>query len=314
MATSGSYDYSVTASDIVTEALEQIGVLAAGDSVPSADQTSCLRTLNMMVKQWSGNFDFAPGLKAFSRKRGYVFLQKNQGSYSLGPSGDNASLTYVTTTMRVNAATSATTLEITSSTGMTAADKIGIELDSGSIYWTTISSVTDSDTIVISAGLTSAAAAGNRIFTYTTKLIRPLYIENCVLRDTSGTDEPLTEMTKDYYENIAVKGTDASPTYYFYENSLTNGTLYLDVEPNDVTKVLRLTFMAPAEDYDLITNDVAFPQEWYLPLSLGLGKLVAPKFEQPWTETQESNLGSALMMARASYAEETDIYFQPGLE
>lgn len=313
MSTSGSYDYSVTASDIVTEALEQIGVLAAGDSVTSADQTSCLRTLNMMVKQWSGNFDFAPGLKAFSRKRGYVFLQKNQGSYSLGPSGDNASLTYVTTTMRVNAATSATTLEITSSTGMTAADKIGIELDSGSIYWTTISSVTDSDTIVISAGLTSAAAAGNRIFTYTTKLIRPLYIENCVLRDTSGTDEPLTEMTKDYYENIAVKGTDASPTYYFYENSITNGTLYIDVEPNDVTKVLRLTFMAPAEDYDLITNDVAYPQEWYLPLSLGLGKLVAPKFEQPWTETQESNLTGALMMARASYAEETDIYFQPGL-
>lgn len=314
MATSGSYDYSVTASDIITEALEQIGVLAAGESVTSEDQTSCLRTLNMMVKQWSGNFDFAPGLKAFSRKHGYVFLQKNQGSYSLGPSGDNASLAYVTTTMRIAAATSATTLEITSSAGMTAADKIGIELDSGSIYWTTISSITDADTIVIAAGLTSASAIGRRVFTYTTKLIRPLYIENCVIRDTSGNDVIMYEMTKDYYENIPVKGTDASPTYYRYDNTLTNGTLNIDVEPNDVTKVLRLTFIAPAEDYDLITNDVAYPQEWFLPIVLGLCKLVSPKFELSWSDLQESNYQNALQMARSSYADKTEEYFQPGLE
>lgn len=315
MATSNSFNYSVTASDVITEAMEVVGVLASGETISANDQTTCLRTLNMMVKQWSGNFDFAPGLKAFSRKTGYVFLQKNQAVYSLGPSGDNATLSYVSTTMRVAGGSTDTTLEITSSTGMTAADIIGIELDSGTIQWTTIDSVTDGDTIVIPAsGLTSAVAAGNRIFSYTTKLIRPLYIETMVKRDTSTNDTPMYPMLRSYYESLPTKTSDGTPAYYLYENSITDGTLYIDIEPSEVTDVLRITFMAPAEDYDAAANDIAYPQEWYLPLSLGLAKLITPKFRQKWDAVNESNLNTALAMARASYGETTEEYFQPGLE
>lgn len=315
MATSNSFDYSVTFTDVLTESLEHIGVLHSGETLNANDVVSCRRTFNMMVKQWSGNFDFAPGLKAFQRKIGYIFLQKNQGSYSIGPSGDNASLTYVSTTMRVAAIATATTLEVTSTTGMTASDKIGIELDSGSVYWTTISSVTDGDTLVIPApGLSGAVAIGNRIFTYTTKLMRPLYIEQLVIRDTDGNDAPLEPFLTSAYERIAVKGTDGTPSFYKYDNTTINGTLYLDVEPSDVTDVLRVTFFVPAEDYDASENDIAYPQEWFLPLALGLAKLIDPKFANTWNQNLENNFQNALAMARSSYAETTDMYFQPGLE
>lgn len=316
MATSGSYDYLVTAEQVIQEMLEQIGVLAAGETLDANDRTSCLRSLNMLVKQWSGNFDFAPGLKAFSRKTGYIFLQKDQGVYELGPSGDNATLSYDTTTMRVAGSATDTTLEVVSTSGMTAADYIGIELDSGSIYWTTITSVTDTDTLVIPApGLSGAAGIGNRIFAYTTKLIRPLYIENAVLRNTSNVDSPLETMTSNYYDRISNKSTDGTPSRYRYDNTLTDGTFYLDTQPSDVTDVVRITFMAPAEDYDSATNDIAYPQEWYLALSLGLGKICAPKFNSAlWTDLHESNFTSALSIARTSYAETVEEYFQPGLE
>lgn len=315
MATSGSTDFSATASNAITEALELIGVLESGGTVNANDETSCLRTLNMMVKQWSGNFDFAPGLKAFNRKRGYLFLQKSQSAYSLGPSGDNASLSYSTTTMRIAGTATATTLEVTSTTGMTAADKIGIELDSGSIQWTTISSVTDSDTLVIPAsGLTSAVAAGNRIFAYTTKLLRPLYIETAVLRDTDGNDSPMYPMSNETYEGITSKGDDADPAFYLYENALTNGRLQLDCEPSDVTKVVRLVFMAPAEDLDAVANDIAYPQEWLAAVSYGLAKRIAPKFIKPWGDDLESSYNEALSIARSSYATTSEDYFQPGLE
>lgn len=314
MSTSGSFDYLVTASDIITEAAESIGALASGETMSANDQTSFLRTLNMMAKQWSGNIDFAPGLKAFSRKIGYMFLQKSQSAYSLGPSGDNATLSYVSTTMRIGGTATNTTLEITASTGMTASDKIGIELDSGSIQWTTISSVTDSDTIVIAAGLTSSAAIGNRIFSYTTKLIRPLYIETAVLRDTNGNDVPMYSMGLQEYESLPSKAADGQPSYYHFRNTITNATLYLDVEPSDVTYVMRMVFMAPAEDYDAVANDIAFPQEWYLPLALGLSKLMTAKFAQKWSDLNESNYQSALAIARSSYAETITDYFQPGLE
>jgi hypothetical protein len=217
--------------------------------------------------------------------------------------------------MRIAAIATATTLEVTSTTGMTAADKIGIKLDSGSIYWTTISSVTDGDTLVIPApGLSGAAAIGNRIFTYTTKLMRPLYFEQMVIRDTDGNDTPLESFLTSAYERIAVKGTDGTPSFYKYDNTNINGTLYLDVEPSDVTNVLRGTFFVPAEDYDSATDDIAYPQEWFLPLALGLAKLVDPKFTKQWNPNIENSYQSALAMARTSYAETTDIYFQPGLE
>lgn len=313
MSTSGSFDYSVTATNVLTEALEIIGVLAVGQTIDSNDQTTCLRSLNMMVKQWSGNFDFAPGLKAFSRKRGFVFLQSGQSSYSLGPSGDNATLTYIKTTLSTDEALGSTSLSLTSTTGMSASDKIGIVQNDGSIHWTTISGTPGAPT-TIATGLASAASSGNVVFTYTTKLIRPLYIEEAVLRDVDGNDSPLDPMTLGQYENIAVKTADGQPGYYYYENSLTNGTLYLDYEPSDTTRVIRLTFMAPAEDYDAAANDIAYPQEWYSAISYGLAKLISPKFESKWTELMENNYQTALSMARSSYAENSDMFFQPGLD
>ncbi len=195
------------------------------------------------------------------------------------------------------------------------ADKIGILLDSGTIQWTTISSVTDSDTLVIPAsGLTSAAAAGNRIFAYTTKLMRPLYIESAVLRDTDGNDSEMFPMLVDYYESLPAKSTDSDPGFYLYENSLTNGTLFLDYEPSDMTKVIRITFMAPAENYDAVAIDIAYPQEWLAAVSIGLAKRVAPKFKVAWSNELESNYTEALRIARTSYAETSEEYFQPGLE
>lgn len=314
MATSGSYDFSVTAETVITEMLEQIGVLPAGETLDANDQSSCIRTLNMMVKQWSGNFDFAPGLKAFSRKNGYLFLQLNQGVYDIGPSGDNASLTYIQTTLSTGEALGSTSLSLTSTTGMSASDYIGIVLDSGSIHWTTISGAPGAPT-TIATGLASAASSGNVVFTYTTKLMRPLYIENAVLRNTSGQDAPLETMTSECYNRLPNKSANGTPTRFRYDNNLVNGKFYLDSEPSDVTDVARITFFVPAEDYDSAANDIAFPQEWYLPLALGLGKLCAPKFDPTaWTPLLESNLQSALAIARGSYAETTEIYFQPGLD
>lgn len=314
MATSGSYDYSVTASTIITEMLEQLTVLGNGETVDANDETSCLRTLNMMVKQWSGNFDFAPGLKAFQRKRGFIFLQKDQGSYTLGPSGNNATLSYIQTTLSTDEAASSTSLGLTAFAGMSASDYIGIVLNDGSIHWTTISGAPGSTT-TITTGLASAASAGNVVFTYTTKLIRPLYFDNIQLRDIDGVDSALETISTDEYARIPVKSADADPSYYYYENTLTNGTLYLDSQPSDVTNVLYATFFVPAEDYDAVANDIAFPQEWYMALALGLGKLCATKFNASlWTELHESNFQNALAIARTSYAETTDVYFQPGAE
>lgn len=315
MTTSGSYDYSATASDVITEALEILSVLPAGGTVTTDDETSMLRTLNFMVKQWSGNFDFAPGLKAFSRKRGYLFLQDGQSSYSLGPTGDNTSLSYVTTTLTASKVATDTSLTVSSNSGVTTADKIGILLDSGAIQWTTVSSTSSTDTIVIPApGLTGSAASGNRVFIYTTKLMRPLYIEHADLLDTSGVESQILPISLDSYESLPTPISESDPAYHLYENTIGNGTIRFDAKPSDVTKVVKLTFLAPAEDLDAVANDISYPQEWFAALANGLAKRAAPKYTVKWTAEMESNYGESLSIARSSYAETVQDYFQPGLE
>ena len=72
--------------------------------------------------------------------------------------------------------------------------------------------------------------------------------------------------------------------------------------------------MAPAENYDAVANDIAYPQEWLAAIAIGLAKRVAPKFKVAWSNELESNYTEALRIARTSYAETSEEYFQPGLE
>jgi len=67
----------------------------------------------------------------------------------------------VKTEMRVAAVVTATTMEVDSTTGMTAGDIIGVELDNGTWHWTTIDGVTDGDTVELTAGLAGDGAAIN---------------------------------------------------------------------------------------------------------------------------------------------------------
>lgn len=55
MATSGSTNYSLTAREIATAALEMVGVVAIGETPPAADSTKALEQLNLMVKTWGAD-------------------------------------------------------------------------------------------------------------------------------------------------------------------------------------------------------------------------------------------------------------------
>ena len=313
MTTSNSVDFSVSRNDIITASLQEIGQYRTGQTISADDVTLVALRLNMVSKQWQGTADFAPGLKEWSRKRGYVFLQTSQASYSLGPSGDNATSSYSRTTISTDEASAQTVLSVTSTTGMTAADIIGIELDSGALHWTTIVSTGAGPTVTITTQLPSAAAAGNYVYWYTTKMRQPLHIITASLRDENTKDSPLRIMrTLEEYESIPDKTADSDPSSLYYEFQLTNGVMYLDAEPTDVTKVIRLTFLSAIEDFDAANDTPDYPQVWYLPLVLQTAKLIAPVYGIKWTQDQEDNRKEAIAIARNTLPEVCDLYFQSG--
>ena len=324
MATSGTFSYNRTAAQIIAAAFEDLGVIEPGVTVGSADSTMALSRLNMLVKQWQGNSDLAPGLKIHTRQRVTLFLAKGQQTYLIGPASTDAraATTYGRTTLSAAEAASQTTLSITSNTDtttspgttvtMTASDIVGIELNDGTIQWTTISG-TPASTMDIASGLTGAAAAGNYVYWFTSRAQRFPIVESAVLRDENRTDTPLSMYTdvREYEYGIADKYSDGSPTTILVEPLRITTRITLDSQPTDVTEQIVLTVLYPAENYDATTDDIAFPQEWFAALSWELAFRLAPS-KGRWTKEMEMNRQSALLMARSVNPENSVLYFQPG--
>ncbi len=54
MATSGSYDFGLTAAQLVGRAAKNLGILEAGGTINTNDETDLLQTLNVIAKEFQG--------------------------------------------------------------------------------------------------------------------------------------------------------------------------------------------------------------------------------------------------------------------
>lgn len=344
MATSNQFTYTVTRDTIVRNAMLNLGKLA-GTEVPTPQElTDASVFLNMLVRQYMGRQDFANGLKMWSRARGDLMLSLTKGSYVLSPQGDNwaggvaVSLgpnwpNFNYSNLTANAVQGATVLNFGTSavysgqtaasiTGFTVGDFIVVQLDTGDIYSSTIASINlGAGTVTMNgAGLSAAASSGALVWNYTTKQQPPLEIHSAILRDSQQNDTPLNYMTLQEYEALPTKvqpGYVSDPTAIYYEPTTTlgggvrSGVLYLDVAgEQDVTKTLHIVGLRPLQAFVNPTDNPDFPEDWELPLSLGLSKYIAPMFNAVWTKEMDDNLKNSLAIAQETTPETTAIYFQ----
>lgn len=319
MATSGVYSLSVNRDQIIRMAMLIIQKLEESE-VPSAQETTdCALILNMLVKQWQGKADFSAGLKTWTRKRGHLFLSYSTGQYTLSSTANGwTNETPASTTTTAAAAAAATAIVVTSATGIAANYKIGIELSTGALQWTTVTSVA-STTVNLNAALSASVASGARIFAYQNNAQAPVQIEAVVLRDVDNQDVPVRIITSTQEYDVLPSKADSTdrsdPTAIFYEPNLGYGTLYTDVGAStDVTKHLVITHLEPVQDFVNATDEPCYPQEWYLALSYGLAEQIAPIFAASWTPLMQKNAASALAIAQNKEAENSSLYFQAGEE
>jgi hypothetical protein len=332
MTTSGSYSFSVSTNDIIREAMLNCGKLGEAETPSAQEFTDVQRKLNMLAKQWMAKQDFAPGLKMWKRRHGDLILSSSRFAYNLGPSGDNWAISVAANTqpsvaslqsqLTANAATNATTLTVgtASITNFTAGDFVVIQLNTGDIFSTTVSSTNPgAGTFAIPAtGIPSPSASGNYVFNYTTKGQRPEVIETVVLRDNSGADVPMrlwTVQDYDYQSSKQQPGFLSDPSAVYYESQLGSGVLYLDVfGAQDTSKRLHITFFEPIQDFVNTADTPDYPQRWYLALSWGLTKQIAPMFNLPFTKDMQDNLQDAISIARELDSDKDNIFFQPGID
>lgn len=313
MATSGTTSYSVTETDIISTAYEDAAIYGAGRTISAEDYTLARKKLNMLVKQWVSQVDFAPGLKMWTRRTGWLFLQKNQIEYDLGPTGDEcAAETYTRTTLSANASNGASTVTLTSVTGIATTYRIGVLLDSGSIHWTTVNGAPAGQVVTLTAVLTGAASAGNTVYAYATKVHRPFEIVTAVLRDSDGNDSPMDpQLSLDEYEAIPAKSGLGTPASMYFEAKRTNAVVYLDCAPDDLTSVIRFKYLSYVEDSTATTDDIDFPAEWYRPLAAQLGMDLCPAFRKPVPPELVTLRNESLQIAQNAYPAKSEAYYQP---
>lgn len=311
MATSGTTSFSVTENDIITDAYENAAIYGAGDTLGAEDVALARRKLNLIVKQWTSQIDFAPGLKMWCRRRAYLFLQQNQTQYSMGPTGDNiAEGSYTTTTLSAAASQGAGSITVTSITGLSTAMYIGVLLSTGAIQWTTINGAPSGSTVTLTATLTAAAASGARVFAYSSKARRPFDLVTAVRRDTSGIDTPVnTSSLIEDYEAIAEKSGTGTPSSIYFEAQRTNAQIYLDCAPTDMTDVIRIVYRSYVEDSTSTTDDIDFPAEWYRPLSAQLSMDLCPAFKRPVSPELKLMRDESLLIAQNAHPATTTAYF-----
>jgi len=274
MATSGSADYNRTASQIILGALRVLNVLGR-QTIDSTDETNALEALELMVKSWQ-----AEGLHLWTQTDATLFLVPSTNKYSLA--GANAANTsdVINTTLSAAEAASQTVISVTSSTGMAAADVVGIVTDDDTTHWSTIATVDSSTQITIDDATDSAAASGNAVHTYTTALGRPLRITS-MRRLNSDVDVPMIELSNAEYFNLPSKKSEASPVEWYYDPQLGTGALYLWPTPDTVDDVIRFTYWRSIEDADAVSNDLDFPAEWLECLKYNLALRLAPEYGKP---------------------------------
>jgi hypothetical protein len=269
MSTSGSTDFNLTRDELLTGALRLIGKAGRGKTPSAADISDAAEALELMVKQLQ-----TTGVHLWKQQDATLFLDSGTQSYSLP--GANMTLDYITTSMKVAGSATDLTIDVNSISGLTTGDFIGIELDNGTMQWTTINGAPSGDTVTITDALTGSAAISNTVYAYTTKIVRPLKALSARRQGTNDVD--IDVVSREEYFRLPVKSSTGQVNTVYYDPQLTTAKLYVWPTGDKADDRLQVTFMMPIEDFDSSNINPDFPQEWLLALKYGVASLLGPEY------------------------------------
>jgi hypothetical protein len=300
MTVSGVHTFNMNQSELIEEATHLTGEVDVGTVVEKPIYASCVRSLNMYSKSWQSK-----GLFLHTYKPATLFLSADQQSYLLGPDGDHATESYVETTLSGDVASGAGSVTLTSTTGITTGDHIGIILDDSSIFWSTITLPG-----TLAANITGAASSGNVVYTYTDKIIRPLKIAD--VRHLSGTVErPIDVVSVSEYMSLTNKDSASQPVKCCHDPQLDNTRLYVWPVANDGQQRLVFNYKKPVDDFNGDSVTAAIPADWLQCFTLGLAYTIAPKLSVSLDKQAALKVRYDEALMDIDDFEEASIYFAP---
>lgn len=303
MATSSSTDFNLTRDELILGALRLIGKSGRGKTASAADIADASESLELMVKSLQ-----ATGVHLWKVQEATLFIEKGTASYAIP--GSNITQSYVTTSMKVAGVATDSTIDVNSIIGLTTGDFIGIQLDDGTMQWTTINGAPSGDTVTLTDQLTGAAAISNTVYAYTTKLVRPL--KAIAARRINTNDVDIEVISRDEYFTLPTKLSTGEVNQIYYDPQLTTARVYIWPTGNAADDRIQITFMMPIEDFDSSNINSDFPQEWLEALKYGLASRLGPEYGLPLDRQMYlDRIAAGKLMFSSEFDEElSSVYFQ----
>jgi hypothetical protein len=275
MTTSGVTSFNVSRDDIIFMALEDIKVYAPDfESLPPAAVTRANKRLNMMIKAMQ-----AAGVGLWLNLIVTLPLKAGAQYYSLGPSGDNCSAAMGETAIATAAIAGSTTIVVDDASAIVTGQYIGIQLDDGTMQWTTVNGAPVGSAVVLAAALTDSAAVGNVVFSYTSKISRPIGIVEARAQDVSGNDLSMTSVSWDEYTNLPLKSSSGKVIQYCFKPDTINSKMYVWPVGDVISDRIVMTVRTPVQDFVNTDDTPDFPVEWADALHYMLAMRLVPAYD-----------------------------------
>lgn len=310
MATSGNADITKTAGQLITDALEDLGVTPVGESPAPEDSIRALGVLNQLIQNvfMGGPHPLCPSMKLWKRKHIALDLTANE-KYTVKIrrlAFTSGGVTAIAVGNTITGATSAATakimsVELSSGTwaGGDAAGEFIIEGQSGTFA---------AENLNVGATTDLATIAAN-----SSQYGPPLDILDALRRNATGEDSPMFKMTLAEYLAIGDKDAEGTPGRYYFEKRKDEFLLYLDCKPKVTTDSIMMVVQLPIEDLDALTNNLDFPREWERALKFNLEQDLLPKYPsaQDRAKAIVGLAGQSVAAANSFEPEEVVVYFEP---
>lgn len=286
-ATSGNYAFSPSADRLIKGSLRLCSAINEEETPGASMALTTLEALNGMVKGWQGS-----GIHVWSEEKCILFTQAGQSRYQFGAgSPDQACLfeNFTQTALSGVALAGAGTITLASVSGLGSGDAIGVQLDAGTNFWTTISGAPVGLVVTLAQALPTQASSGALVFSYDVPLMRPLRVPaGRRMLYSSGIQTPMIVMSRLDYDFMPNPSNTGVFTQFFYDPKTGNqsyitpmGIVNLWPTPGDYTNAFRFVAQRPIQDFTNLSNLPDFPAEWYAALRWNLAVEIAPEYDVP---------------------------------
>lgn len=282
--TSGEYLASPAGTLVVRSAFRCMATINDSEEPTAAMYAEGIDALNAMVSEWQ-----ASGIHVWTEEEGILFFQQGQFRYTIGTGTSDhwaPAYSYALSTLSATAAQGATSIPV-ASPGLTPfafanGQQIGIVLDAGNVFWTTVAG-TPGSSIPLAAALPAQASSGAFCYAYTSNIVRPLRVPASRRLAFAGmTLTPMTDMSsRKEYMDLPNPTNPGLVTRVFYNPGRDTGEMYVWNNPPDGTTALRFTYYRPIQNFSNPDDLSDLPREWANALKWNLAQELGPNYSVP---------------------------------